>query len=181
MKPASEVSKASREKSVEGAGKAGEAATEKSEPHTPRSGIVLKSAEEVQQQDAGEKAPHGDPSDDADDAELAENLQKASSVAWTSRKGVEETSGEPRSDEVLYGDEETRTVFASSKVTISEVNEDPYAPSQVSMISNPEEAGKRRRRASKSRLARQQGLGDGDVLLPRVCLQGMRLRRRMMA
>ena len=30
----------------------------------------------------------------------------------------------------------------SSKITISGVDEDPYAPSQVSMISSPEEAGK---------------------------------------
>ena len=105
LKPASEVSKASREKSVEGAGKADEPATGKSEkrPHTPRSGIVLRKAEEVQQQDAGEKTPHGDSSDDADDVVLAENLQKASSVAWTSRKGMEGSDG-PRSDEVLYGD-----------------------------------------------------------------------------
>ena len=49
----------------------------------------------------------------------------------------------------------TRTVNTSSKVTISGVDEDPYAPSQVSMISSPEEAGKRRRRASKSRLAKE--------------------------
>ena len=90
--------------------RADEPATEKSEkrPHTPRSGIVLKKAEEVQQQDAGEKTPHGDSSDDADDVVLAENLQKASSVTWTSRKGVEGSDG-PRSDEVLYGDEDTRT------------------------------------------------------------------------
>ena len=153
---ASEVSKASREKAVEDAGKAGESATEKSEkrPHTPRSGIVLKTAVEVQQQDAGEKAPHGDSSDDADDVVLAENLQKASSVAWTSRKGVEGSDG-PRSDEVVYGDEDTRALETSSEVTISAVDEDPYAPSQVSMISSPEEAGKRRRKASKSRLAKK--------------------------
>ena len=38
---------------------------------------------------------------------------------------------------------------------MSGVDEDPYAPSQVSMISDPEEAGKRRRKASKSRLAKK--------------------------
>ena len=129
---------------------------EKSEkkPHTPRSGIVLKSAEETQQHDAGEKAPHGNSSDEVNDVELAENLQKASSFAWTSRKGVEGSDG-PRSDEVVCGDEDTRTVETSSKITVSGVDEDPYAPSQVSMISSPEEAGKRRRRASKSRLAKK--------------------------
>ena len=62
-------------------------------PHTPRSGIVLKKAEEVQQHDAGEKAPHGQSSDEADDADLADRLQKASSVAGTSRKGHEGSEG----------------------------------------------------------------------------------------
>ena len=56
---------------------------------------------------------------------------------------------------VLCGDEDSRTVETSSKVTVSGVDEDPYAPSQVSMISSPEEAGKRRRKASKSRLAKK--------------------------
>ena len=37
----------------------------------------------------GEKAPHRESSDEADDVELAENLQKASSATWTSRKGQE--------------------------------------------------------------------------------------------
>ena len=72
-------------------------------PHTPRSGIVLKTAEEVQQQDAGEKAPRGQSSDEADDAELADRLQKASSVADTSRKGQEGSDG-PRSVDVVCDD-----------------------------------------------------------------------------
>ena len=69
LKPASEVSKASQEKAEKDAGRADEPAEEKSEkrPHTPRSGIVLKTAEEVQQHDAGEKAPHRESSDEADD------------------------------------------------------------------------------------------------------------------
>ena len=114
LKSASEVSKVS--------GRAGVPADERSEkrPHTPRSGIVLKKAEEVQEHDAGEKAPHGESSDEADDAELAENWQKASSVARTSRKGQEGSDG-PRSVEGLCGDEETRTVGTSSKVTVSGV------------------------------------------------------------
>ena len=124
LKPASEVSKASLEKAEKDAGKAGAPAEEKSEkrPHTPRTGIVLKRAEEVQQHDAGEKAPHRDSSDEADDAELAENLQKASSVAGTSRKGQEGSDG-PRSVEGMCGDAGT-----SSKVTISGVTEDPIHP-----------------------------------------------------
>ena len=156
LKPASEVSKASLEKTEKDAGRAGEPADDKSEkrPHTPRSGIVLKKAEEVQQHDAGEKAPHRESSDEADDAELAENLQKASSVAGTSRKGQEGSDG-PKSVEGMCGDEDSCTVGTSSKVTVSGVTEDPYAPSQVSMISSPEEAGKRRRKASKSRLAKK--------------------------
>ena len=156
LKPASEVSKASLEKAERDAGRVGEPADEKSEkrPHTPRSGIVLKKAEEVQQHDAGEEAPHRESSDEADDAELAENLQKASSVAGTSRKGQEGSDG-PKSVEGMCGDEDTRTVGTSSKVTVSGVIEDPYAPSQVSMISSPEEAGKRRRMASKSRHAKK--------------------------
>ena len=123
-------------------------------PHTPRSGIVLKTAEEVQQQDAGEKAPHGQSSDEADDAELANQLQKASSVAGTSRKGHEGSDG-PRSVDVACDDGGSRTLDTSSKVTVSGVDDDPYAPTQVSVISSPEEAGKRRRRASKSRLAKK--------------------------
>ena len=78
-------------------------------PHTPRSGIVLKSAEEVQQQDAGDKAPHGDYSDEADDAELADHLQKASSVAGTSWKGLEGSDG-PKSVDVVCDDEGSRTL-----------------------------------------------------------------------
>ena len=120
-------------------------------PHTPRSGIILKTAEEVQQQDAGEKAPHGQSSDEADDAELASQLQKASSVAGTSRKGHEGSDG-PRSVDVVCDDGGSRTL---DTVTVSGVDDDPYAPTQVSVISSPEEAGKRRRRTSKSRLAKK--------------------------
>ena len=116
--------------------------------------LPMKTVEEVQQRDAGEKAPHRESSDEADDADLAENLQKASSVTWASRKGQEGSDG-PRSVEGMCGDDDTRTVDTSSKITVSGVDEDPYAPSQVSMISSPEEAGKRRRRASKSRLAKK--------------------------
>ena len=111
-------------------------------------------AEEVQQHDAGEKAPHGQSSDEADDAELADQLQKASSVAGTSRKGHEGSDG-PRSVDVVCDDGGSRTLDTSSKVTVSGVDDDPYAPTQVSVISSPEEAGKRRRRASKSRLAKK--------------------------
>ena len=123
-------------------------------PHTPRSGIVLKTAEEVQQQDAGEKAPRGQSSDEADDTELAALLQEAGSVADTSRKGHEGSDG-PRSVEVVCDDEGSRTLDTSSRVTVSGVDDDPYAPTQVSAISSPEEAGKRRRRHSKSRLAKK--------------------------
>ena len=94
-------------------------------PHTPRSGIVLKTAEEVQQQDAGEKAPRHEGSDG------------------------------PRSVEVVCDDGGSRTLGTSSKVTVSGVEDDPYAPSQVSVISGPEEAGKRRKRVSKSRFAKK--------------------------
>ena len=113
----------------------------------------MKTAEEVQQHDAGEKAPHRESSDDADDVVLAENLQKASSVTWASRKGQEGSDG-PRSVEGECGDD-VPTEETSSKITVSGVDEDPYAPSEISKISSPEEAGKRRRRASKSRLAKK--------------------------
>ena len=66
-----------------------EAKEEKSEkrPHSPRSGLVLKTSEEVRQQDAGEKAAHGESSEGDDDEQLAAELQKASSVTLTPRKG----------------------------------------------------------------------------------------------
>ena len=73
----------------------------------------------------------------------------------TPRKGLETKSGGPRSDEALCDEEESQTGVTSSKITISGVEDDPYAPSQVSMITDPEEAGKRRRKASKSRLAKK--------------------------
>ena len=173
LKPATEVSTALPEETEKGV-KGAKTTAEESEkrPHTPRSGIVLKKAEEVQRHDAGEKAPHRESSDEADDAELAEHLQKASSFAGTSRKGQEGSDG-PRSVEGICGDEETRTVETSSKVTVSGVDEDPYAPTQVSVVSSPEEAGKRRRRASKSRLAkkaartRKKGRASPQSVVPR--------------
>ena len=57
--------------------------------------------------------------------------------------------------DVVFDDQGSRTLEASSRATVSGVDEDPYAPTQVSVISSPEEAGKRRRRASKSRLAKK--------------------------
>ena len=173
LKPATEVSTAmptEKEKGVKGA----RTTTEESEkrPHTPRSGIVLKKAEEVQRHAAGEKAPHRASSDEADDAELADHLQKASSFAGTSRKGQEGSDG-PRSVEGICGDEESRTVETSSKDTVSGVDDDPYAPTQVSVVSSPEEVGKRRRRASKSRLAkkaartRKKGRASQQSVVPR--------------
>ena len=54
----------------------------------------------------------------------------------------------------MYDEDENPTVVTSSKITVSGVEEDPYAPSQVSRITDPEEAGKRRRK-SKSRLAKK--------------------------
>ena len=91
LRPASVASQTVQEKAEKDAGRAADPAEEKSEkrPHTPRSGIVLKTVEEVQRHDAGEKAPHRDSSDEADDVELAESLQKASSATRTSRKGQE--------------------------------------------------------------------------------------------
>ena len=87
LKPASEVSKAQQDEGAKDAAKAAataEAKEEKSEkrPHTPRSGLVLKTSEEVRSQEAGEKAPHGE-SSDGDDEQLAAELQKASSVTLT--------------------------------------------------------------------------------------------------
>ena len=57
--------------------------------------------------------------------------------------------------DVVCDDEGSRTLDTSSKVTVSGVDDDPYAPTQVSVHSSPEEAGKRRRRMSKSRLAKK--------------------------
>ena len=155
LKPATSVSTAVPSKKDK-EGQETQAPTVESEkrPHTPRSGIVLKTAEEVQQQHAGEKAPHGQSSDEADDADLADQLQKASSVAGTSRKGHEGSDG-PRSVDVVCDDGGSRTLDTSSKVTVSGVEDDPYAPTQVSVVSSPEEAGKRRRKVSKSRLAKK--------------------------
>ena len=155
LKPATSVSTAVPSKKDK-EGQETQAPTVESEkrPHTPRSGIVLKTAEEVQQQQAGEKAPHGQSSDEADDADLADQLQKASSVAGTSRKGHEGSDG-PRSVDVVYDDGMSRTLDTSSKATVSVVEDDPYAPTQVSVVSSPEEAGKRRRKVSKSRLAKK--------------------------
>ena len=135
LKPASEVAKESAEEGTKAAGKAEEtskAEEEKGEkkPHTPRPRLVLKSAEEVQAQDAGEKAPHGG-SSESDDEQLAENLRKASSVVTLApRQRAEEVSG-PRSDEVAYDEDEVPSVITSSKVTVAELEEDPCAPSQA--------------------------------------------------
>ena len=155
LKPATSVSTAVPSKKEKDEPEA-KTTTEKSEkrPHTPRSGIVLKTAEEVQRHDAGEKAPHRESSDEADDADLAVQLRKASSVAGTSRKGQEGSDG-PRSIDVVCDDEGSRTLGTPSKVTVSGVDDDPYAPTQVSVHSSLEEAGKRRRRTSKSRLAKK--------------------------
>ena len=166
------------EKGVKGARTTAEESEKR--PHTPRSGIVLKKAEEVQQHDAGEKAPHRESSDEADDAELADHLQKASSFAGTSRKGQEGSDG-PRSVEGICGDEETRTVETSSKVTVSGVDDDPYAPTQVSVVSSPEEAGKRRRRASKSRLAKKAArTRKKGRASPQSVIKSLGMRRRKM-
>ena len=155
LKPATSVSTAVPSKRDKGMQETQTVTVESEKrPHTPRPGIVLKTAEEVQQHGAGEKAPHGQSSDEADDAELADQLQKASSVAGTSRKGHEGSDG-PRSVDVVCDDGGSRTVDTSLKVTVSGVDDDPYAPTQVSVISSPEEAGKRRRRVSKSRLAKK--------------------------
>ena len=135
LKPATSISTAVPSGKDKGAQEAQTlTAVSEKRPHTPRSGIVLKTAEEVQQQDAGEKAPHRQSSDDADDAELADQLQKASSVAGTSRKGHEGSDG-PRSVDVVCDDGGSRTLDTSSKVTVSAVEDDPYAPTQVSVIS----------------------------------------------
>ena len=59
------------------------------------------------------------------------------------------------------------------KATVSGVDDDPYAPTQVSVISSPEEVGKRRRRTSKSRLAkkaartRKKGRASPQSVVPR--------------
>ena len=158
LKSASEVAKESAVEETKAAGKAEEtskAEKEKGEKklHTPRSGLVLKSSEEVQMQDAGEKAPHGE-SSEGDDEQLAEDLRKASSaVTLTPRQWAEKVSG-PHSDEVAYDEDEEQSVIPSSKVTVIELEEDPYAPSQVSKITDPEEVGKRRRK-SRSKLAKK--------------------------
>ena len=157
LKPASEVAKEKTEKDATEAAKVEatvEADIEKSEkrPHTPRSGLVLKTSEEVRLQDTGEKAPHGESSED--DEQLAEGLRMASSaVSLTPRKGQEQGS-DLRSDEVFYDEEEQRPGITSSKVTVTEVGDLPYAPSEVSRITDPEEAGKRRRK-SKSKHAKK--------------------------
>ena len=150
LKPASEVAKEKTEKDATDAAKVEatvEADAEKSEkrPHTPRSGLVLKTSEEVRLQDTGEKAPHGESSED--DEQLAEGLRMASSVvSLTPREGLEQGS-DLRSDEVVYDEEEQRSGVTSSKVTVTEAGDIPYAPSDVSRITDPEEAGKRRRKS----------------------------------
>ena len=96
MKSASEVEMEGVEGEINGAEKAKESSEPKGDagekrPHTPRSGLVLRSAKEVQKKDAedpGEKAPHGDSSDEEDE-QLAENLRRSTSVvALTPREGA---------------------------------------------------------------------------------------------
>ena len=98
---------------------------------------------------------------------LTENLQTrltmlSSPKTCRKRAALQGHPGRGRKEAMAHGPlrecvvmKSTRTVGTSSKVTVSGVDEDPYAPTQVSVISSPEEAGKRRRRASKSRLAKK--------------------------
>ena len=158
LKQASEAAKEKTEKDATDAARVEatvETEVEKSEkrPHTPRSGLVLKTSEEVRLQDTGEKAPHGESSED--DEQLAEGLRMASSaVSLTSRKGLEQGSDLRSSNEAFYDEEEQRSGVTLSKVTVTEVGDLPYAPSEVSRITDPEEAGKRRRK-SKSKHAKK--------------------------
>ena len=178
LKPASEVSKAHQDEGAQDAAKAeatAEAKDEKSEkqPHTPRSGLVLKTSEEVRSQEAGEKAPHGE-SSDGDDAQLAADLQKASSiVTLTPRKGREQRS-DPRSDEVVYDEEENQTVFTSSKVTVSGVEAATmlHPRCQESPTRKRQESGEEGQ--SHVLQKRQRGREEGVNLRLRACLQGMR-------
>ena len=108
-------------------------------PHTPRSGVVLRSAEEVQRKDEEDpdgKAPHGNSSEE--EAELlAENLRKATSaVTLTSREGAGATSG-PRSDEADHDEEDRQSVVTSSKVMVVELEGIARADSQMSKITDP--------------------------------------------
>ena len=139
LKSASEVAMEDVEKDTQTAEKAKGSSESRSDtvekrPHTPRSGLVLKSAEEVQMKDVddpGEKAPHGDFSDEEDE-QLAENLTKATSVVTsTPREGAGAVSG-PRSDEVDYDEDELQSMITSSKVTIAELEGDARADSQAS-------------------------------------------------
>ena len=147
LKRASEVAGEKTEKDATDAAKVEDVEKSEKRPHTPRSGLVLKTSEEVRLQDTGEKAPHGESSED--DEQLAEGLR----MSLTLRKGQEQGS-DLRSDEVFYDEEEQRSGFTSSKVTVTEVGDPPYAPSEVSRITDPEEAGKRRRK-SKSKHAKK--------------------------
>ena len=85
LKSASEVEMEGIEKESKGAeGDAGE-----KQPHTPRSGLVLKSAEEVPKKDAedpGEKAPRGDSSDEEDEHDLMKlTMMRMSDNPWSLR------------------------------------------------------------------------------------------------
>ena len=100
------------------------------------------------------------------------------SVTLTPQKGQEQGSG-PRSDEVVYDEDEDQTAFTSSKVTFSGVEEDPPR-CRESSTRKRQESGEE----SQSHVwpKRQRGQ-EGDVNLRlKACLQDMRLKtRRMMS
>ena len=97
------------------------------------------SSEPEDSKDPGETAPHGDSSDEEDE-QLAENLRRATSVVTlTPREGASAVSG-PRSAEVDSDEEESQSMITSSKVTVVELEGDARADSQVSKITDPEEA-----------------------------------------
>ena len=100
MKDVEEVSMEKTEE-VQEASKRTDDAGEK-RPHTPRSGVVLKSAEavkrEVDEKDEAAKAAHGDSSDEEDD-QLAEKLRKATGTVTLVPREAARTISEPRSDQ----------------------------------------------------------------------------------
>ena len=80
-------------------------------------------------------------------------------VTLTPREGAGAVSG-PRSDEVDYDEDELQSVVTSSKVTVAELEGDARADSQVSKITDPEEAGKRRMKVAIKE--RQEGRKDEE-------------------
>ena len=102
---------------------------------------------------------------------MAENLRRATSVVTlTPREGAGAVSG-PRSDEVDYDEDELQSVITSSKVTVAELEGDARADSQVSKITDPEEAGKPRRqsrskKAKKAAKTRRRVPSPGPSVLP---------------